>query len=140
MKRLLILAPLLLLLSAIAVAQPPLPEVPQPQFTVELGWVAPTQNEDGSALTDLAGYKLSYSTTNDGNWTVIDIPNNAAVMHLLTQNVLAPNTQYYFTLQAYNDDGIHSRYSNIATGTTPDISQPNPPTNVTVTITFNAGV
>jgi len=129
-----------LFITSVVLAQPPLPEVPQPTFNVRLTWVAPTTNTDGSPLTDLAGYKISYSRQGDAGWTVIDVNDPAAVMHVLTENVLEPNTQYFFTAQACNDDGICSRYSNVATGTTPDITQPNPPTNVTVNITFNAGV
>lgn len=128
-----------LFITSVALAQPPLPEVPQPTFNVRLTWVAPTHNEDGSELTDLAKYRLSYSTT-PGPWNTIDIDDPQAVMHVLTENTLEPNTRYYFAIQACNVAGICSRYSNTATGMTPDISQPNPPTNVTVTITFNAGV
>lgn len=129
-----------LFITSLVFAQPPVPPVPQPTFNVQLSWVAPTMNEDGSELTDLAGYKISYSKQSDTGWTVIDVNDPEAVMHVLTQNVLEPNTQYFFMAQACNDDGICSRYSNVATGTTPDITQPNPPTNVTVSITFNAGV
>lgn len=128
-----------LFITSVVFAQPPLPPVPQPTFNVSLSWVAPTLNEDGSALTDLALYRLSYSTT-PGPWNTIDINDPQAVMHVLTQNTLQPNTRYYFAIQACNTAGICSRYSNIAESVTPDITQPNPPTNVTVTITFNAGV
>ncbi|MDH3432879.1 MAG: putative Ig domain-containing protein, partial [Gammaproteobacteria bacterium] len=31
--------------------------------SVTLSWIAPTQNEDGTALTDLAGYKIYWGTT-----------------------------------------------------------------------------
>lgn len=128
-----------LFITSVVFAQPPLPPVPQPTFNVSLSWVAPTLNEDGSALTDLALYRLSYSTT-PGPWNTIDINDPQAVMHVLTQNTLQPNTRYYFAIQACNVAGICSRYSNIAESTTPDIAQPNPPTNVTVNITFSAGV
>jgi hypothetical protein len=120
-----------------AEAQPTLPETPVPQFQTRLTWVAPTQNTDGSALTDLAGYEVFFSRMNDANWgTPIDVPADR-VAHTLTQNQLLPETQYFFVVRAYNAQGVRSNFSNIATATTPDVNQPNPPADVVVEILFN---
>lgn len=130
---------LLFLLPAAVFAQPPLPEVPTPTFNVRLSWTAPTTNTDGTSLTNLAGYKVSYARS-VGNWTVIDVPDADAVMHVLTENVLQSDTQYYFAVQAINTQGVLSAYSNIAGARTPDVRQPGAPRDVVVEIVFNAGL
>lgn len=73
-----------------------------------LSWTAPTQNEDGTTLTDLAGYKLYYgkSSRNYTNSITID---NASVTTYVVEN-LSPDT-YYFAATAFNLNGVESRYS-----------------------------
>ena len=73
-----------------------------------LSWSAPTQNDDGSALTDLAGYKIYYgrSTGNYSNQVRID---NPSVTTFVVEN-LSPDT-YYFAATAFNLAGIESRFS-----------------------------
>src|SRR5579862_8741896 len=39
-----------------------------------LSWTAPDENTDGSALTNLAGFRIYYGTSTDAMNTVIDIP------------------------------------------------------------------
>lgn len=61
-----------------------------------LNWIAPTTNTDGSALSNLAGYKIAYSkgTTLDQN---IDVPNPSAITY--TVNSLTAGT-WFFTVSA----------------------------------------
>ena len=76
-----------------------------------LSWTAPTQNEDGTTLEDLAGYKIYWGTT-PGVYT-----NSVSVDAGLTTYVvdnLAPGT-YEFVATAINSAGVESRYSNVAT-------------------------
>ena len=40
-----------------------------------LSWTAPTQNDDGSPLTDLAGFKIYYGTAPGNHPTSIQIAN-----------------------------------------------------------------
>jgi len=40
---------------------PPPPPPPPPTYAATISWLPPLQNEDGSALTDLAGYRLYYN-------------------------------------------------------------------------------
>jgi hypothetical protein len=79
-----------------------------------LSWLPPTTNTDGSALTNLAGYKV-YWGTSQGNYT-----NSVTVMNpgLATYVVgnLTPNT-YYFTVTALNSAGVESVFSNAASKT-----------------------
>jgi hypothetical protein len=75
---------------------------------VTLQWSAPTTNEDGTQLTDLAGYKVYYGTT-VSLFTSIDIGNvNSYQVIGLTKG-----QSYYFALSAYNKSGTESNYSNI---------------------------
>lgn len=95
-----------------------------------LSWTPPTENEDGSALTDLAGYKFYYGTTS-GVYDLgpIDLPDPAATTYTVTG--LDYDTTYYFVATAYNTSGTESVYSNEATKTTAPL-RPNPPLNLTV--------
>ena len=91
-----------------------------PQFTVDviqnangsatLSWTAPTLNEDGTALTDLAGYKIYYGTSS-GTYTV-EIPVDVGTTTLVVEN-LTPDT-YYFAGTAINSSDVESRFSDEA--------------------------
>ena len=93
-----------------------------PQFTVTvvqnsdgsvtLSWTAPMLNEDGTTLTDLAGYKIHYGTSS-GNYTV-QIPVDLGTTFLMVNN-LTPDT-YYFAATAINSSNIESRFSGEAIG------------------------
>lgn len=95
-----------------------------------LSWTPPTQNEDGSPLTDLAGYKIYYGTAT-GVYTQgpIDIANPATVTYVVSG--LANDTTYHFVATAYNTSGVESAYSNEAIKTTAPL-RPNPPLGLTV--------
>jgi hypothetical protein len=79
-----------------------------------LSWSAPTLNEDGSALTDLAGYRIYYgkSSRNYSNTIQIDDP---GMTTYVVEN-LSPDT-YYFAATAFNESGVESRYSGEAVKT-----------------------
>ena len=79
--------------------------------SVTLSWTPPTENEDGSALTDLAGYNIYYgdSAGTYPNWIRIDNPG----MSTYVVGNLTPKT-YYFVATSLNSMGIESRYSNEA--------------------------
>lgn len=74
-----------------------------------LSWDAPTTNTDGTALTDLKGYKLYYGSASGSYGASIDVRNVTSY----TINNLAPGT-YYFAVTAYNTAGTESGYSNEA--------------------------
>ena len=92
-----------------------------PQFTVTvvqnadgsitLSWTAPTQNEDGSALNDLAAYKFYYGTSsgNYPNQVRVDSP---GITTYVLEN-LTPAT-YFVSATAINSSGTESRLSNEA--------------------------
>jgi hypothetical protein len=80
--------------------------------SVTISWRSPTENEDGSPLLDLAGFRILYGPEPGNYPNLVDI-NNPGVTTLNIDN-LTPNT-YYFVLTAYNADGVNSGYSNEAT-------------------------
>lgn len=66
---------------------------------VTLSWVAPTTNDDGTELLDLAGYTLEYGTQTGAYSVSIDIKDLAALTYSFS--TLPPAT-YFFTVSAYN--------------------------------------
>ncbi len=81
-----------------------------------LTWVAPTQNEDGSPLTDLAGYRIYWGTT-PGSYPNSVTINNSSISTYVVEN-LAPGT-YEFVATSFNSAGVESAMSNPATKVIP---------------------
>jgi len=76
-----------------------------------LSWTPPTENIDGSALVDLAGYRLYYGASADTLDQVIEIK-NPGVADYVIDNLTAG--QYYFAIKAYNSSGAESVKSGVA--------------------------
>lgn len=76
-----------------------------------LSWSAPTANTDGSALTNLAGYRIAYGTATNALTQSIQVANPSVTDY--TINNLSPGT-YYFAVRAYTSSGTQSASSNIA--------------------------
>lgn len=85
---------------------PPPPKASTASIT--LGWVPPTQNNDGSPITNLAGYKIRYGTT-PSEYTQTIALQNAGLTRYVIDN-LSTGT-YYFAITAYNSLGIESAMS-----------------------------
>jgi hypothetical protein len=79
-----------------------------------LTWTPPTQNTDGSALTDLAGYRVYWGTA-QGSYP-FSKPVNGAGLTSAVVDQLTPAT-YFFVVTAVDNDGNESVYSNIASKT-----------------------
>lgn len=76
--------------------------------SVSLSWVAPNENEDGSALQDLAGFNIYYGKQSGEYDRQIQINNPSVstfVVDQLTQN------SYYFAATAFNTAGVESSLS-----------------------------
>jgi hypothetical protein len=106
--------------------------------TVTASWSPPTQNTDGSSLTDLAGFKLYWAGT--GGSFSQSVPGAGVTTITVTP---VPAGLYSFTVTALNANGVESdKTAPVAfTNTTASVSksvgitvnaQPNPPSNVTV--------
>ena len=84
--------------------------------SVTLNWVVPTQNEDGTPLTDLAGYKILWGTTS-GNY-----PNSVTINDKNATSYVVDNLSsgtYEFVATSFNSSGVESRYSSPATKVVP---------------------
>ena len=84
--------------------------------SVTLNWTPPTENEDGTALTDLAGYRFYWGTA-PGNYTDSVTINNPGLSSYVVNN-LASGT-YEFVATSFNAAGVESVYSNSATKIVP---------------------
>ncbi|HEY4368206.1 MAG TPA: putative Ig domain-containing protein [Steroidobacteraceae bacterium] len=76
-----------------------------------LAWSPPTQNTDGSVLTDLAGYRIYYGTTPSAMTQTIQVSGGGMSTYVVEN--LAPAT-YYFAVRAYTNAGSESVNSNVA--------------------------
>jgi hypothetical protein len=81
-----------------------------------LSWQPPTQNTDGSPLTNLAGFKV-YWGTSQGTYPNAVTLNNPGLATYVVEN-LAPGT-YFFVMTAVSATGTESAQSSTASKTIP---------------------
>ena len=79
---------------------------------VTLNWMPPTENTDGSPLTNLAGYDIHYGTAS-GNYSQSVAVSNPGLATYVVDN-LTPGT-YYFSVTAVNSAGAESPLSSEVT-------------------------
>ena len=79
-----------------------------------VSWTPPTTNTDGSALTDLASYRVNYGLAADALSQTATISN--AGLSSYTVDGLSPGT-WYFAVVAVNASGVESDISNVASKT-----------------------
>jgi hypothetical protein len=77
---------------------------------VTLSWIAPTQNVDGSALTDLAGFVIAYGTSQNTLSKTVRVENPSIDRYMLDD--LAAGT-YYFGIKAFSAGGAESAMSDV---------------------------
>jgi hypothetical protein len=82
--------------------------------SVTLSWTAPTENEDGSPLVDLSGYRIYWGTTPGNYPNSLTIDDTGLTTYVIDN--LAPDT-YEFVATSFNAAGIESAYSNPSTKT-----------------------
>jgi hypothetical protein len=98
-------------LSAFAIA---VTDVGTGTGTATLSWTPPTENSDGSALTDLAGYQVHYGRSQSDLSQMVTL-NNASLSTYVVEN-LSSGT-WYFALVAVNGRGTTSVFSTVASKT-----------------------
>jgi Putative Ig domain len=79
-----------------------------------VSWVPPTMNEDGTALTNLAGYRLRYGRSDTDLSELVAI-NSPAINTYVIDN-LSSGT-WFFAVIAVNSQGVESARSNVASKT-----------------------
>lgn len=108
--------------------------------TARVGWTPPTQNVDGSAITDLVGFRIKYGTTPSNLFQSVLVSDPAASSYAIES--LAAGT-WYFNVVAMNRQNIDSDPSSTGTKTIAGTSvtrtasvklgtKPKPPTGITV--------
>jgi hypothetical protein len=90
------------------------PAAPPATGSATLSWTAPTQNTDGTPLTDLAGYHILYGPSASQLTTTITVSSASETSYVVTG--LAPGT-YYFAVVAYTSEGADSAPSNVGSKT-----------------------
>ncbi len=78
---------------------------------VTLIWSQPVLNEDGTVLTDLAGYKVYYGTRPGSYEIIVDVGN---VTSYFVPDLMDGST-YYFSVTAYDRSGNESGFSQVLT-------------------------
>jgi hypothetical protein len=81
-----------------------------------LSWTAPTQNTNGSSLTDLAGYRVMYGRSSSNLDQTVQISNPSVSNYTITG--LTSGT-WFFAVKAYNTKGGESDASGVGSKTIP---------------------
>jgi hypothetical protein len=110
--------------------------------TITLSWIPPSQNDDGSALTDLAGFRVYYSQTSGMSVNQVKTVATPGATGTVIGPGLAPGP-WYVVVSAYNTPGAESvkvpsppLTKTLAPGATVGqsfkVTFPNAPSNFTV--------
>jgi hypothetical protein len=79
--------------------------------SASLDWAAPTTNTNGSALTNLGGYKIYYGTSSSRLSSTITISNPGLLTYVVEG--LPIGTTYYFAIVAVTTGGVESADSTV---------------------------
>src|SRR5262249_37571406 len=82
--------------------------------SIAVNWLPPTERDDGTPLTDLAGYNLRWGTALGHYPNVATIPNAGVAAYVIDE--LPPGT-YYLVATADDGAGTESDFSNVAMAT-----------------------
>ena len=88
---------------------------PPTTSSVTLNWGAPTSNTDGSTLTNLSGYRISYGKSSSTLDKTVSVGQGLTAY---TVDGLTSGT-WYFSIKSYNSSGTESAPSNPASVTLP---------------------
>jgi len=88
--------------------------VAAPTGNANLDWAAPTLNTNGTTLTDLSGYTISYGTSPTALTQSVTITDPTATSYTITG--LAAGT-WYFEIAANASDGTQSAPTGVASVT-----------------------
>jgi hypothetical protein len=111
------------------------------QNTITVVWQSPTENDDGSRLTDLAGYKIYSGVAHaDGSAPTADeLTLLRTIADPDADSITLPGYgwgKFYFAVTAYNSQLSESDRSNLAVADLPEpVTTPGKVTGVTVEVT-----
>lgn len=78
--------------------------------SASLSWTAPTRNTDGSALTTLAGYRISYGLSPTALTSALQVASPTTTSYIVGN---LDNGTWHFGVRAYTTTGVESELSNI---------------------------
>lgn len=88
---------------------------PAPNITsVTISWVPPTENTDGTALTNLSGYDIHYGTASHKYTQTVTVSNPGLARYVVAN---LPSGTYYFAVAAVNSTGTEGPLSTEVTAT-----------------------
>lgn len=93
---------------------PPVPPVNITNGVATLDWTPPTQNSDGSTLSNLAGYTVYYGTSPDQLTQSVKLTNPGLTAYTVSN--LSPGT-WYFAVSSYSSTGVESVRSGVISTT-----------------------
>jgi len=96
-----------------------------------LSWTEPTQNEDGSPLTDLTSYEIHYGCSQSGVYGSVEYLSAPATAYTVLG--LPDVGTCYFAAKAVNSQSIASAYSNEATRSFGSPEVPGPVVDTAIT-------
>jgi hypothetical protein len=76
---------------------------------LSLSWTAPATNDDGTPISDLAGYRVYYGTASGYYTDNVTISNPSTVTATISN---LPADTYYVVVRAFNSVNIESKASN----------------------------
>jgi hypothetical protein len=82
--------------------------------TATLSWVAPTQNTDGSVLTNLSGYVIHYGSVSKNYTSSVTVANPGLTTYVVED---LPAGRYFFSMTSTASNGTQSNLSAEATVT-----------------------
>lgn len=95
--------------AVLAQSEPPSVTADPGTVCVDLSWQAPTENTDGTPLTDLTAYRVYYGLASGEYTAIIPLDDPALVTYTVCD--LAPATEYFFAMTAWNSTGQESDFS-----------------------------
>jgi hypothetical protein len=81
-----------------------------------LSWTPPSENTDGSTLSNLAGFRIQYGTSATALTQTVQISNPGVVTYVVTG---LNSGNWYFAIRAYDSVGAESANSNVVSKTIP---------------------
>jgi hypothetical protein len=84
--------------------------------SASLSWAAPTQNTDGSTISNLSGYRIYYGTNANSLDRMIQVSGPGTTNHVVDN--LRSGT-YFFAVSAYNNAGAESDRSTVGSKAIP---------------------
>lgn len=102
--------------------------------SLTIAWAAVTEDADGAADTNIAGYQVAITLHGATDWTIYPCPESVTSFYA---GGLNPNVSYDYKVQCYDTQANYSGWSSVHTITTAsDTTGPNEPSTPVVTSTL----